>query len=104
MHLPNDVDELTAPCPKCNASCFRKGYSSTYCGYISPPGHDHDNNERDFEMKCVCGNEFSVRVINTCPNHNCDWEGKKGIVESLTAEQWAALERGETISYDIEED
>ena len=51
------------------------GTSKTLVGYISPPGHNHDDNCRKRLYKCVNGHSFVVSKINTCPA--CDWVGKK---------------------------
>ncbi len=47
---------------------------STYVGYISPPGHDHDDNCKINHFSCEDGHETSITVQNHCPA--CDWIGR----------------------------
>lgn len=45
-------------CEKCGKRMKpENGYSSTYVGYISPKGHDHDDNCKVKIYRCECGED-----------------------------------------------
>ena len=75
VDLVNGVEILCVDCPQCGVRCETNRMSITYVGYISPAGHDHDDNCRVFYFKCSNGHEFNIRVRNTCPV--CNWKGDK---------------------------
>ena len=71
--LPNNVEKLSVQCPVCNIECLSTHCSSTLVGYMSPKGHDHDDNCRKFDFTCSNNHHFKIRAQNTCPA--CDWKG-----------------------------
>lgn len=73
--IPNGVSNMDYPCPRCGEICSTSGFSTTLVGYLSPPGHDHDDNCRHFSLTCPKGHKFTVRARNTCSA--CDWKGKE---------------------------
>lgn len=65
-------------------SCFVCGekaeifsVGSTLVGYVSPPGHNHNDNCIAVRMKCVNGHESTAIVRNRCLAPGCDWVGKE---------------------------
>ena len=73
--LKNGVSTLKYACPVCGIESESRAYSTTLVGYVSPEGHDHDDNCRWFRFQCFNGHAFEVRVQNLCPS--CNWEGKE---------------------------
>ena len=62
-------------CPTCGEPLTTDGStSSTLVGYISPPGHNHDDNCKKRQYSCSNGHIFTISKINSCPS--CDWTGK----------------------------
>jgi len=51
------------------------GGSSTYVGYISPPGHDHDDNCVVRRYRCANGHEVKISKQNRCSAKGCEWIG-----------------------------
>ena len=45
---------------------MREG-SSTLVGYISPPGHDHDDNCKTNHFECEDGHNTNITIQNQCP-------------------------------------
>ena len=64
-------------CTECGEQMFtwKGGAIQTLVGYLSPKGHDHDDNCRHKVYQCVNGHAKNVSKINKCPS--CDWLGKK---------------------------
>ena len=63
-------------CPLCGKAMSCRGTKSTLVGYISPVGHNHDDNCRFRDYICEgCGHRESVSKRNRCPV--CDWVGKE---------------------------
>ena len=63
-------------CPKCDGKMESEGTSTTYVGYCSPPGHNHDDNCRKRLYVCSeCGEKMVISKRNRCPK--CDWVGIK---------------------------
>lgn len=46
-------------------------------GYISPEGHDHDDNCVRRMYICGNGHQTILSKRNRCPNTDCDWVGEK---------------------------
>lgn len=63
-------------CEVCEEQMFshNSGFFQTYVGYISPPGHNHDDNCQERGYSCENGHTRMVSVIRKCPL--CDWRGK----------------------------
>ena len=51
-----------------------EGEISTLAGYISPEGHDHNDNRRTKIYHCPEGHFKTVVKINKC--HACNWVGR----------------------------
>jgi len=65
-----------ALCPLCGKAMNCRGTEATLVGYISPAGHNHDDNCRFRDYTCEgCGHRESVSKRNRCPV--CDWVGKE---------------------------
>jgi len=54
-----------------------RGCISTDVGYLSPPGHNHDDNCTTMAAECSNGHTVSVSKRNECCDPDCDWKGKK---------------------------
>ena len=64
-------------CEECNEPMYGDdSSSSTLVGYMSAPGHDHDDNCLTRRYRCANGHEQVVSVIRKCYNPECDWVGK----------------------------
>ncbi len=64
-------------CRICGENAGDLGYSSsTLVGYMSPPGHDHDDNCVSKTYKCPNGHHNAVSLRNYCSDPECDWMGK----------------------------
>jgi hypothetical protein len=66
-------------CKECGEPMYIKpgeGWSETLVGYLSPPGHDHDDNCRSRRAYCSNGHRITVSIRRRCPNPECDWMGK----------------------------
>jgi hypothetical protein len=61
-------------CSKCNEPMEAGDEISTLVGYISPKGHDHNDNRRTKVYHCPEGHFKIVVKINKC--HVCDWVGR----------------------------
>jgi hypothetical protein len=70
-----------APEVKCNQCggpfIHRGGTVETLVGFLSPPGHDHDDNCKSRAYYCAEGHMAGVFKRNACPNPDCDWKGKE---------------------------
>ena len=64
-------------CPECNRKMTARGNYMTYVGYISPPGHDHDDNRKTYKFTCECGVVMYTFKQNKCPNPECAWVGRE---------------------------
>jgi hypothetical protein len=66
------------------------GTMSTCVGYMSPPGHNHDDNCVTRQYDCSCGNKVIVSKRNRCSNPDCDWVGKDECFchEGKKVEEW----------------
>ena len=53
------------------------GTEETLVGYISPPGHDHDDNCKSGILVCSNGHRKAASVQRRCSNLDCTWVGKK---------------------------
>lgn len=47
----------------------------TLVGYISPPGHNHDDNCKSREYRCKNNHTKRISRRNKCPA--CDWVGRE---------------------------
>ena len=63
-------------CPECGSALDYERTTTTYVGYISPPGHNHDDNCQSREYKCDCGYKTLVSKRNRCPVSDCNWVGQ----------------------------
>ena len=63
-------------CLECGERMESMGTMETYVGYISPKGHDHDDNCKQRLYKCKNGHKLKVSKQNRCPVEGCDWVGK----------------------------
>jgi hypothetical protein len=62
-------------CEKCGENMSADGgVMTTMVGFVSPPGHNHDDNCRFMRYVCKCGNIKTVSKRNRCPA--CDWVGR----------------------------
>ncbi len=73
MNFPKTYDCSTCGKPAKQASY---GWSQTLVGYLSEPGHDHDDNCVSTVFTCPEGHRMNISVRRTCPNPECDWKGK----------------------------
>ncbi len=64
-----------AKCPKCGEAMSHSGTMTTLLGFISPAGHNHDDNCRTRNYFCKCGYSEIVSKRNKC--QACDWVGKE---------------------------
>lgn len=63
-------------CPECGELLVYSGFeTTTLVGYVSPRGHNHDDNCVERMYTCKNDHKIFVSKINTCPV--CDWTGKK---------------------------
>lgn len=62
-------------CSECGAEMSYAGSTSTYVSYISPSGHNHDDNCVVEKYICKNGHHLSIPKRKKCPNPNCDWVG-----------------------------
>ena len=65
-------------CPECGKELRSVGQTRTLLGYMSPPGHDHDDNcvKRGYICTEECGYKIIISKRNRCPHPDCDWVGK----------------------------
>ncbi len=66
-------------CRECSEAMYigpGTGWSETLVSYISPPGHDHDDNCRSRVVYCSNGHYIQASIRRRCSNENCDWVGK----------------------------
>lgn len=78
-------------CPNCRTEIKYTGESVTYIGYISPKGHDHNDNCVVRRYKCFnCRQEWSESKRNRCSTPGCGWVGKKtcGCHEGEKVDKW----------------
>lgn len=65
----------TTNCPICGGLMGSRGTTETLVAYLSPAGHDHDDNCRERVYIChECGGEKIISKQNKCKV--CDWVGK----------------------------
>ena len=64
-------------CPVCAQPFISHGGSiTTLVGYMSPPGHDHDDNCLLREYRCANGHDTAISVRRRCSHPECHWVGK----------------------------
>lgn len=64
-----------AKCPECNGVMSHGGTSTTLVGYLSPPGHNHDDNCCKRTYRCENGHTMILSKRNRCDK--CDWVGSE---------------------------
>ena len=64
-------------CPTCKEPMEHSETTETYASYISPLGHNHDDNCRVRVYTCKNGHKHSVSKRNRCPIEGCNWIGKE---------------------------
>jgi hypothetical protein len=69
------MNNKTAKCPDCGRPLSFDDDISTLVGFISPAGHNHDDNCRSRRYFCACGYAKTIYKRNRCPV--CDWVGIK---------------------------
>ena len=69
----SEVDGVVS-CPDCGETMRHGGTSSTLVGFISPKGHNHDDNCKSRVYMCANGHKHKFSKQNTCPV--CDWKGQ----------------------------
>ena len=62
-------------CVICKQEAVMLGETSTYEGFVSPPGHNHDDNCVVRTYACSGGHKYIVSKRNRCPAEGCDWIG-----------------------------
>lgn len=66
----------TVHCPTCGEPMTFDDERVTLIGFgPSPPGHDHDDNDRRRYYHCPNGHTHVISKRNRCPA--CDWVGEK---------------------------
>lgn len=82
-------------CTECQEQMYvdPRGCMDTCMGYMSPPGHDHDDNCRSGAAVCVNGHKKFVSIRRTCSTPGCDWKGKDECFchEGKKLEGWPTL-------------
>ena len=63
-------------CPECREPASRTDWGATLVGYLSPAGHDHDDNCIRARLTCANGHTTTVMPQRKCPAEGCDWVGK----------------------------
>ena len=67
-----------AICQICGKECIRAGgIVETLVAYISPSGHDHDDNCKVRQYICPDGHVTRISKQNRCPVKGCDWVGEE---------------------------
>lgn len=61
-------------CAKCGGDMMLHGESETLVAYISPLGHNHDDNCVSQKYLCECGHAETVSIRNRC--NACNWVGQ----------------------------
>ena len=64
-----------AVCSACGEQMRCVSETSTLVGYVSPRGHNHDDNCVVRRYVCSNGHVYEVSKRNRCPT--CDWLGKE---------------------------
>ena len=81
-------------CEECGEEFVKcSGGRSTYAGYISPSGHDHDDNCRNQYYICSNGHRTNISIINRCMTPGCDWVGKTecNVCGGLKVDEWPTI-------------
>lgn len=80
---PEQEIVMTVRCKECGEEVliYKKdnewGPAETTVGYISPPGHDHNNNCLIMVGRCLNDHLQEVSIRRKCSNPNCNWVGKE---------------------------
>lgn len=75
-------------CPVCEQPFVSHGPTEQTCkGYLSPPGHDHDDNRVVRRYRCGAGHVTSVRLRRRCGVPGCAWVSRQEGGE----EEWPPL-------------
>jgi hypothetical protein len=64
------------------------GVMSTLAGYISPPGHNHNDNCQTRHYICPNGHTRKISKRNKCPS--CEWVGNDSCFchDGLKVDEW----------------
>jgi hypothetical protein len=65
--------------------------TTTYVGFISPAGHNHDDNCVVRHYKCtICNHTLEVSKRNRCSVPGCNWVGKEdcGCCQGKKLDEW----------------
>jgi len=65
------------PCNVCGEPMTPGGTRETLVGYISPPGHDHDDNCQYRVYECKNGHKMEVYKRRRCSYPGCTWVGQE---------------------------
>lgn len=73
--MPESLTPFIDNCPSCGAPFVRADpfIERTLVGYVSPPGHNHDDNCALRGFYCMDGHGTLVRRRNRCDA--CNWRG-----------------------------
>lgn len=78
---------MTTACKTCGGVFVRRDDAFTTCmGFLSPPGHDHDNNHVHASFWCAAGHRTVIGKRRRCPAAGCDWVSREeggGIVNQF---------------------
>ena len=78
----------------CGKEMINIGETVTYVGYISPKGHNHNDNCRVRKYQCKYKHEKIISKRNKCSdrglNRDCTWKGKEtcGCHEGKKVDEW----------------
>ena len=90
--IKQTVWPFKAICPECGDKMVGGGTRSALVGYISPVGHNHDDNCVSRTYTCKNNHSITVSKINKCPA--CDWVGKArcSCCPGVKLEEWPSEE------------
>ena len=66
-------------CPECGEKLSHsneEGTWETLVGFMSPPGHDHNDNCLTRIYRCKNWHSITLSKRRRCSNPDCDWVGK----------------------------
>lgn len=63
-------------CAECASPMTLGGTMATMVGYLSPQGHNHDDNCLTASYRCPNGHLARVTHRRKCPADGCNWIGK----------------------------
>ena len=62
-------------CDVCGEKAVSNYQTTTLLGFISPAGHNHDDNCVNRVYICQNGHKANISKQNSCPVKDCDWVG-----------------------------